>query len=242
MSSTNNYDRNEDGTPSSSRGAAPANHNDDDVIMEGSSERKTPYDLYFERMKAFQEEHNLPGLMLVKGVNRNEEDEDFEEEEDEEEDNSNLTTEQMETLRFILLTDNRMHLLEEYRQLILGDQADGGIMMFNTSFSYEVLGSWDVCKRHLARKSSSNKLDILIAYTHNIMEWDCWIHDNEGDMGPLVKGLATVWRNLLKKNDDAALGWDLEYTKPGVMEMLSQFKEKIDNMDSCFELGKFKYM
>ena len=236
MSSAYNYPDNED---EMSFNSAPTAAKDVTMTMEGNSGEttKTPYDLYFEQMHAFQKDHNLTGQMLVRGLGL-----DDDEEEDEEEDNSKFTTEQMDSLRIILLTDSRMNLLEEYRRLILGDQADGGIMMFNTSFSYEVMGSWDVCKRHLARKSPSKKLDILIAYTHNIFVNDCWMHDNEGDMGVLVKGLATAWKNLIKKNDDSTLGWDLEYTKPAVLEMLNQFKNRIDSMDSCFELGAFRYM
>jgi hypothetical protein len=59
-------------------------------------------------------------------------------------------------------------------------------------------------------------------------------------MGELVKGLATVWRNLLKKSD-AEIGWDVEYTKPAVYALLKQFKDKVEGMDDCYDLGKFKY-
>lgn len=66
------------------------------------------------------------------------------------------------------------------------------------------------------------------------------MHDNEGGMGELVKGLADAWKKLLK-NSDEKLGWDLEYTKPAVIELLEQFKKEIEDMDSCYEMGKFKY-
>lgn len=66
------------------------------------------------------------------------------------------------------------------------------------------------------------------------------MHDNEGGMGELVKGLAGAWKKLLK-NSDEKLGWDLEYTKPAVIELLEHFKKEIEDMDSCYEMGKFKY-
>jgi hypothetical protein len=88
--------------------------------------------------------------------------------------------------------------------------------------------------------SPDKKFDALFAYTSTLLDYDVWMHDNEGDMGALVKGLAAVWRNLLKKNDEE-IGWDLEYTKPGVYALLGQFKERVEGMDDCYEMGKFKY-
>jgi hypothetical protein len=84
------------------------------------------------------------------------------------------------------------------------------------------------------------KFDALLAYTRVLLKYDVWMHDNEGDMGTLVKGLATVWRNLLKKRDEE-IGWDVEYTKPGVYALLWQFKEAVEGMDDMYEMGKFKY-
>jgi hypothetical protein len=88
--------------------------------------------------------------------------------------------------------------------------------------------------------SPDKKFDALFAYTSTLLDYDVWMHDNEGDMGTLVKGLAAVWRNLLKKNDEE-IGWDLEYTKPGVYALLGQFQERVEGMDDCYEMGKFKY-
>jgi hypothetical protein len=84
------------------------------------------------------------------------------------------------------------------------------------------------------------KFDALLAFTSTIHEYDVWVHDNEGDMGQLVKSLAAVWRNLLKKSD-AEIGWDVEYTKPAVYALLKQFKGKVEGMEDYYNLGKFKY-
>lgn len=88
--------------------------------------------------------------------------------------------------------------------------------------------------------STDKKFDTLLGYNFTLQEHDAWMSDNEGDMGTLVKGLATVWRNLLKKSDQE-IGWDVQYTKPATYEMLRQFKESIEGMDDYFEMGKFKY-
>ena len=64
------------------------------------------------------------------------------------------------------------------------------------------------------------------------------MHDNEGDMEDMVKDLAKLWKKLLAQ-DDSALGIDAEYTRPGAIALLEQFKDKLEEVDhSSF---KFKY-
>lgn len=209
--------------------------------------KKSPYDLYFDTRTAFLNEHKeIEGAMLIKGIPRTDPDDEDDEDEDDDkgnEDNSKYTTEQMNELRFVMITKNRSEQLEKMRNLILKDQADDSFMMFNTSFSYDVLDSWDHVKRRLLpRKSPAQKLDILLAFTYMIKEFDVWMHDNEGGMDVVVKGLASAWKKLIKQNSDENLGWDAEYTKPGVMELLKQFQSDVEAIDSCYEMGKFKYM
>jgi hypothetical protein len=146
----------------------------------------------------------------------------------------------MNSLRFIMATPNREAQYESMGKLILEDQYGESFMMFNTSYSNHVLGTWYHIKPKLGRMTPDKKFDALLAYTRVLLKYDVWMHDNEGDMGTLVKGLATVWRNLLKKRDEE-IGWDVEYTKPGVYALLWQFKEAVEGMDDMYELGKFKY-
>mmetsp|Transcript_5196 Transcript_5196/g.6050 ORF Transcript_5196/g.6050 Transcript_5196/m.6050 type:complete len:240 (-) Transcript_5196:331-1050(-) len=206
--------------------------------------KKFPHELYFEKRNAWLNENkDILGAMLIKGLESDPDEEDEDEENDEHEDKSKYTEEQMNSLRFIMLNKNRDEQLKEMRTLVLGEQANGSCMMFDTSFSYTVLGSWDHVKsRILPRKSPGQKLDILLAFTHTIKEYDVWMHDNEGGMGEIVKGLGAAWKKIIKQNSDEKLGWDTEYTKPGVMELLKQFQSDIDIVDSCNEMGKFKYM
>ena len=64
------------------------------------------------------------------------------------------------------------------------------------------------------------------------------MHDNEGDMGDMVKDLAKLWKKLLAK-DDSTLGIDAEYTRPGILAMLKQFKDKLEDVE--YLSFKFKY-
>jgi len=213
--------------------AKPCTTNSDDV-------KKNPHEDYFDKRKAWYNDHKeFMGAMVIKGIPR---DADDDSDDEEDEDTSKFTAEQMNSLRCIMINKNREEQLDKMRTLILGEQANSSMMCFNTSFSYTVVDSWNHVKsRVLMRKSPAQKLDILLAFTHTIKEYDVWMHDNEGGMNDMVKGLAAAWKKLLKQNSDDKLGWDTQYTKPGIMELLKQFQSAIDNMDSCYEMDTFKY-
>ena len=206
------------------------------------SSQKSPFDIYFEEKRNWLNEHMyIKGEVLIKGIDKNEDDDDDSDDDEKEVDNSKYTEKQMNSLRCVMTTESRSELLDQMHDLILGDQADSNFMCFSTSFSYDVADSWEELKsRFLPRKSISKKFDILFAYTFLLQKYDTWMHDNEGDMGKLVKELAATWKKLLKNSDDK-IGWDTKYTKPGIMELLKQFKSQIDRADSCHQLGTFKY-
>lgn len=206
---------------------------------------KTPHDLYFEEQESFLNRNtHFLGYLMVKGIGRDpDDDDDPDDESDDEEDTSKYTKEQMESLRFILFTKSLDEQLDKMRELILADQANDSILTFNTSFSYHVLGTWRIMKSCLSKvsKNPSRKLEMLMAYTFNLKEYDTWMHDNEGGMDEVVQGLAGAWKRLLNRYNDEELGWDVEYTKPGVLELLNQFKKQVEDMDECYELGEFNY-
>jgi hypothetical protein len=204
------------------------------------SKKKSPHDVWFETFNQFMKtDDSFLGYVMVEGIQSSSDDEDNEDDED----TSKYTKQQMDGLRFIIITKSRSDKLDEMKELVLGDQAKGSFMMFDTSFSYQVSDSWEVLKRKIAqiKNNPATKLDLLLAYTHILQEYDVWMHDNEGGMDTLVKGLAGAWKRLLAKSNDAELGWDTEYTKPAVLELLGQFQRQIESMDSCYGMGKFKY-
>lgn len=107
------------------------------------AKQKSPHDLYFDELQAFLKKNNGIGNMLVRGIDDGEVDEeDYASEQ--EEDTSKYTAEQMKGLRFIVITQERADALEEMDQLILGDQYGQSCIMFRTSFSYHVLGTWEI--------------------------------------------------------------------------------------------------
>jgi len=49
----------------------------------------------------------------------------------------------------------------------------------------------------------------------------------------MVKGLAGMWKRLLK-NDDEKLGIDAEYTRPGIVQLLKDFQSDLDMQELDF--------
>ena len=86
-------------------------------------------------------------------------------------------------------------------------------------------------------KLPADKFDLLYAYTYHLKEYDVWMHDNEGGMEGMVKDLASMWKRLLKNNDEK-LGIDAEYTRPGVVQLLEDFKELVE---SAYSEPPFKF-
>lgn len=201
------------------------------------SDHESPYDRYVSEQKSWMEANpEVKGYTLIKSV------EDYIDEDDGERVYpDSFTTEEVNSMRMIMMTENREKETELMQSELLGDQNDLFLVSFNTSFSNVVFNAWTRVKRRLLRKTPAQKLDILISFTTLLREFDFWMNDNEGGMDTMVKGLASAWKRLLK-NDDKALGWDLKYTKPGVMELLESFKKVIEDCPSYCELGKFKYM
>lgn len=106
-------------------------------------------------------------------------------------------------------------------------------MSFSTSFSYQVLGSFEAFFSLLQKKKSADeKFDYLFAYTYNLNEYDVWVHDHECGWGahrPLAK-LAKTWKTVLGK-EDAALHIADGFTRRGIVALLKQFKEKVERID-----------
>lgn len=176
--------------------------------------------------------------MIIRGISKaaGEDSDEDDEDEEEEQDTSKYTAEQMSSLRYVFITQKREDKLDEMRRFILGSQANDSIMMFNTSFSYEVMDGFEEYKSRIWKKmkTPAEKFDSLFAYTYNLKNYDVWMHDNEGTMEDMVKGLAGMWKRLLK-NDDEKLGIDAEYTRPGVVQLLTDFQSDLDMQELEFD-------
>ena len=65
-----------------------------------------------------------------------------------------------------------------------------------------------------------------MVYTNTVKDFDFWMHD---DANPFTSS------SIPKK------GWDVEFAKPGVLQLLKQFKKHVEDMDEVYEIGEFNY-
>jgi hypothetical protein len=69
------------------------------------------------------------------------------------------------------------------------------------------------------------------------------MHDHERGWGGemMVSGLARIWKAVLKKTDQE-LGIDSEFTRPGLVCFLQQFKKQVEAVDTYDDpVMKFKF-
>ncbi|KAL7479958.1 hypothetical protein ACHAWX_000144 [Stephanocyclus meneghinianus] len=172
---------------------------------------------------------DLP-YMCVRGIDAD--DEDKEDEVDYED--VVVDEDEVDKLHFIFVTDERGRTIEEVRKLVLKDKYPGGFLMFNTSFSYDVLEAFELVKDRFNRtKSWPKKFDLLLGFTHAIKEFDYWLNDHEVGWGGeiMVKKLGQMWRRVLAKSNDD-LGIDGEFSRPGVVYLLGDFKEMVEDIET----------
>lgn len=241
----------------SSEAAADAARKERAEKLEGGSAALSPFKRYFQRLDAAVDtgaEGPLKGLgrMIVRGMRHTEsecsDEEDEEDAEDSpEKDEDEWTEEEVAYMRWIIITQRRADALEHAAELVLGDQAHESFQMFNTSFSYEVIESFDQLRQEYSRTSDwGARFDMLFAYTHTIAEQDVWMHDHEVGWGGerWLASLAKLWRAVLQKSD-AVLAIDAEFTRPGVLHMLERFKANVEDIEQLAEYGdepiKFKF-
>ena len=217
---------------------APASSASNKGSKAAAKEKATnPYDEFFEAFDKVQKRNpKNKGAMVIKGISSGEDsDSDDEDDEEKEVDKSKYTAEQMSTLRYVFITQKREDKLNEMKEYVLGDQATHSVMMFNTSFSYDILDGFNHYKSSGWKKlkTPADKFDSLFAYTYMLKNYDVWLNDNEGGMEDITKGLASMWKRLLK-NDDDKLDIDAEYTRPGIVQLLNDFKSDIEMQDLEF--------
>ena len=201
-------------------------HDGSNMQQQRSSTVPSPFDLFFDQLHAAQAAANSKGHLMIRGVP---EDEDEDEDEDEERDNTKYTQEDMANIRVVFATPQRIELMDKMEQMILGDQYGDGMLMFNTSFSYGVFASIEhvsaMCK---STQAWSSRFDTLFGYTFTLHKYDVWVHDNEGMDLDFLSTLAALWSSVLVKTD-TELGVVDPYTRQGVLCLLGQFKELLND-------------
>jgi len=68
------------------------------------------------------------------------------------------------------------------------------------------------------------------------------MHDHEEPPTTMVSGIAKLWKAVLKK-DDKTLMIDTDFTRPGVIALLEDFKMQVEEIQTYDDSGaiKFKY-
>jgi hypothetical protein len=224
--------------PLNDENAAPA-----DGSSTKKAKKQSPHDLYFEELDAVLRREEALGQILIRGIAPTPRDNDDEDDDEEQKpDTSKYTPAQMEHLRFVMATKERVAAIDQMETLLLGEQAGSSFMMFNTSYSYQVLDSFEHLKKLLTKtKSPVQKFNLLFAFTYMIDQHDVWMHDHEGGWGGeiMLKALAIRWKAVLKKTD-AELGIDSEYTRPGITCFLKKFKSTVEDIDT-YDDPKIKF-
>ena len=222
-------------------------HDDEDLPSskrhKAANSHKSPYDIEMERLQQICDRCSGVGYSLIRGVAREtkptpdvplvDDDDDDDGEIDDEFDPSECSQEQVNHVRVIIITKERQDRMEEMSKLILGEQHGQSLMTFSTSFSYRVIKAWNAFTvRFQEAVDWQEKFDLLLGFTDTLKEHDVWMNDHEVGWGgeKMVEQLAKSWKLMLERSNDE-LGIDSEYTRPGVVALLEQFKEAIELVD-----------
>ena len=136
-----------------------------------------------------------------------------------------LTENDLAGLRFVILTQRRIELLEKYKRMVLGDQAGSSILMFRTSFSYRIIPMIEgMADFNVYVCSPSWHFDNLLAFMLMVTDYDHWARDNEDPQlaNEAIDGLVKVGKRLLaKSNASSALTGS---SRPGFMTLINIFE------------------
>jgi hypothetical protein len=110
--------------------------------------------------------------MIIRGCG-----DDYDSEDDEEApDPRAYSQKQIDQCRYIIMTKQRDAVMNKMKKLILGANADSEFMMFDTRFSYELMGAYErFQKQYKSTKNWSMKLDLLFGFTDVLKDYDVWV-------------------------------------------------------------------
>jgi hypothetical protein len=174
-----------------------------------------------------------------------------------------MTAEEAASLRVVVITKNREKAFERAQTFMDCDGWDGGATHFGNMI---IAGIPRQIGRVLRLKKMADQFDELLALTYELFYNDSWLHDNEywsdGTLEETVAMLGTVWRGMLARSDAgscmlvaarprrsrltpararAELHIDPEFTRPGVLALLEEFKKlcetKLDGQCYPFNYG-----
>lgn len=111
------------------------------------------------------------------------------------------------------------------------------IHLFPTTFLIHGSTSWNDASTSQT-KSWAVKLSLLLGYTSAIKESDVWMHDHEYGWGGEVflDELAKCWKAVLKRSNEES-GIDAEYSRPGIICFLEQFKKRVEAINEEYDIA-----
>jgi uncharacterized FlaG/YvyC family protein len=232
-----------DGAPQSKVvGVAHEEEDESEEEVDEDEDISSPKSLYFEALNAMITARGATGKILIRGIS-DEDSEDSEEEEEQEKEsekkNTRHTTEQISTLRFVIITASGEKSINSAMNMVTDDQLGSGIMMFNTSSGNNVIAEIpnDINKA-MRKKKVPLRFDALFGLTLALKTYDCWLYDNEmwgegEELDRALRKLGKAWKKLLSCSNDE-LEIDGEYTRPGVECLLEQFEELCQQGDNKY--------
>lgn len=149
--------------------------------------------------------------------------------------NPMLTTEQYNTLRYVLITRKRSKALKTAELFATLDQPKSR-RWFNTSTGDSIIfGIPNEIKEIKEKKTIPEQYDALFALTYMLNKYDRWLHDNQvweegGELDQAITLLSEAWTELYGKSN-TELGIDAEFTRPGTEALLTELAEKLEKCE-----------
>ena len=197
---------------------------------------KSPFlQAYCDRLSQVIKRCGAEGSTMIVGMRRAEdEDEDYDE--DEEIDEAVATEAQVATLRHVVMTKRRTALFRTARAFATCGQESDFFVSFSTHTGGTIVGGVPgEVRKAMRRATLPERFDSLLALTYHLNHFDDWINDNDvpEQCGAALRGLAAAWKGLLA-HDDAALGIDPDFTRPGVEALVAALAGTAESLDYAF--------
>lgn len=184
----------------------------------------TPWEKFAKHLKEVKERYNCVSCICTHGVQRDDSDDESEDDEAARQRVANFTQEQIDTLRYVLITKERSDLLDKINDAFEGDQVGSNIMMFSSSDRWFFLSYiHEELQKLQKQKNLGKRFDHLFALTFISLDFGIWYSIEREGSRENVTLMAKLWKDLLKHSNEE-LGIDAEFTRAGVNAFLENAK------------------
>ena len=219
-----------------------ANEENDEMEERREEEQRSAVDCWFETLEAAVRALNAKGHILIRGIPQGDAGDDAVS-------RTEVTDKDMARMRVVVITEEREEAMLEMRDELLGPKHDTYYSLAahltticDMSLALKMLEVGTALVVELRSETLWARLfDRLFAYSNTINDVDSWVHAHPQGWAfsggkELLDALADAWRQTLAQ-DDATLGIDGTYTRAGVLELLAQLKEKVEDIDDLAGTG-----